>query len=241
LLVGAATVVRAFDANATYQKVAPTAVTVVMVAVWSSWLGRASIRIETAGGGGRENEDARATIARRWFAPIINEAMVAPLMRELRRGLEWDEDEFPWRPMHPRAGRRLVRKAVLISIGVSVAGVVLWRPFGALVGPLLLPFFIWHARRYAASLKYARFEEGVVFRSGVLLKKTSVTFFDKVQAVDVRQTPFDRRWRMAQLRIDTAAAGPAEHRVHVALLEQQLARDEFAAISQLAAERRLLY
>jgi putative membrane protein len=73
----------------------------------------------------------------------------------------------------------------------------------------------------------------------VLLKKISITFFDKVQAVEVRQTPFDRRWGMAQLRVDTAAAGPAEHSVHVKLLEKQFARDEFAAIARQAARHRL--
>ena len=203
------------------------------------WLRRASIRIETAGGGAKANEDARATVARRWFLPIINEDTVAQMMQKLRQGLVWNEEEFPWRSVHPRAGKRLTRKAVLVSVGVSLIGLAVWRPFGALAGPLLLPWFVWHARRYAATLRYARFEEGVIFHSGVLLKKTSVTFFDKVQVVDVQQTPFDRRWRMARLCIDTAAAGPAEHRVHVPLLEERFARDECTAISNLAAQCQL--
>jgi putative membrane protein len=202
------------------------------------WLGRASIRIETAGGAAQADEDARATIARRWFVPIVDEHAVAPLMRELRQGLVWNEEEIPWRSMHPRAGRRLTRKAILIAVGISLVGLGVWGPFGALAGPLLLPLFIWHARRYAASLRYARFGAGIVYRSGVLLKKTSVTFFDKVQVVDVLQTPFDRRWRMARLRIDTAAAGPAEHCMHVKLLEEQFACDELTAISRRAAQCR---
>jgi putative membrane protein len=204
------------------------------------WIGRASIRIETAGGAAQADEDARATIARRWFVPIVDEHAVAPLMYELRQGLVWNEEEFPWRSMHPRAGRRLTRKAVLIAIGMSIVGLGVWGPLGALAGPLLLPLFIWHARQYAASLRYARIEAGIVFRSGVLLKKTSVTFFDKVQVVDVLQTPFDRRWRMARLRIDTAAAGPADHRMHVKLLDEQFARDELTAISRQVAQCRLL-
>jgi putative membrane protein len=205
------------------------------------WLRRASIRIETAGGGGQANEDASATIARRWFVPIVSEDTVTSLMEELRQGVVWNEGGFPWRSVHPRAGRRLMRKAILTCVAISLLGLALWRPFGALAGPVLLPLFVWHSRRYAASLRYARFEDGIVFRSGVLLKKTSVTFFDKVQVVDVLQTPFDRRWRMARLRIDTAAAGPAEHRIHVSLLGEQFARDEFAAISLLAARRRPLH
>jgi putative membrane protein len=216
---------------------------VQFISIHRSWLarrfGRAAIRIETAGGGARSDEDARSTIARRWLVPIVGDQAVAGLMRELRAGLDWDEDGFAWRPLHPRAGRRLTNRALLLSLAAGVVGLLVGGLWGLLAGPLLCPFLWWHARRYAASLRYARFDDGVVFRSGVLMKKTSVTFFDKIQAVQVEQTPFDRRWKMAQLLIDTAAAGPAEHRVHVKLLEARVAREELAAVARQAARHRL--
>lgn len=198
-------------------------------------LGRASIRIETAGGAAKADEDARATIARRWFIPIVHEKSIPLLMREMRDGMKWNAAELAWLGVHCQAGRRLLRKAVLLAIITSLFGLLLWRPFGALFGLVILPPLVWHARRYLASLKYARFDQGVVYRSGVLTKKTSVTFFDKIQVIDVSQTPFDRRWQMARLSIDTAAAGPAEHRVCVKLLDEQFARDELAAIARQAA------
>ncbi|MGN6545245.1 MAG: PH domain-containing protein, partial [Aureliella sp.] len=54
------------------------------------WLRIASIRIETAGGGG-ESDDPTATIARRWFLPVISEAQIPAIMEQLSPGLKWDE------------------------------------------------------------------------------------------------------------------------------------------------------
>jgi putative membrane protein len=204
--------------------------------LFARWLGLASIRIETAGGAASADEDARATITRRWFVPTVRQQDVPALMREIRGGLQWDEAEFHWHGVHRQAGRRLTRKAVLLSVASGLLGLLVWQPFGALLGLLVLPPLIWHARRYAASLKYARFDHGVVYRSGILTKKMSVTFFDKMQVIDIWQSPFDRRWQMACLNIDTAAAGPAEHRVRVQLLDQQFAREEFDAIAHRAAQ-----
>ena len=61
----------------------------------------ASIRIETAGGAGKENEDAAATVTRRWFVPIIPEALVPRLINQLRVGFEFDETVVPWQRVSP--------------------------------------------------------------------------------------------------------------------------------------------
>ncbi len=72
-------------------------------------------------------------------------------------------------------------------------------PFGAVLQPL--------------------WDWGVVFRSGMLYRKCSLTFFDKIQGVRLSQSPFDRRWKMNTVEIDTAAAGPADHQIHVSMFE----------------------
>ncbi len=53
-----------------------------------------------------------------------------------------------------------------------------------------------------------------------------MTFFEKIQTLSVTQTPFDRRWGMARLSVDTAAAGPAEHCIEIPLLDQEFAQEE---------------
>jgi len=102
---------------------------------------------------------------------------------------------------------------------------------------LAFPVLILYAIRRSQSVKYARTDFGVVYRSGVLSKRTSFSFFEKIQAASWRQTPFDRRWKMATLSVDTAAAGPAEHVIDIKYLDQETAKEEYEQIVALAAAR----
>jgi putative membrane protein len=74
----------------------------------------------------------------------------------------------------------------------------------------------------------------VAFRSGVITRQTSATFFDKIQSVALSQSPFDRRWHMATLAVDTAGAGPAGHRIRVPYLEEDTARSALRYLSERA-------
>ncbi len=183
------------------------------------WMGLASIRIETAGGAGKQNEDATATVSRRWFVPVIPEEQVPGLLEELRPGLSWNEANLVFQPLAPRARTRMVRVAVVLSVIVAGIGLAFIRPWGVLFGLAVLPWFVWWAIQRSKSMKYARTADGVVYRSGILNRKTSMTFFEKVQVLEYHQSPFDRRWKMARLVVDTAASGPAEHRVAVGYLD----------------------
>ena len=66
----------------------------------------------------------------------------------------------------------------------------------------------------------------MLFRSGVLNWKLSATFYNKMQVVTMSTSPFDRRWGMASLKIDTAGAGPAEHRIEIPYLSREVARGQ---------------
>lgn len=186
--------------------------------VLGRWFGLAAIRIETAGGVGEKSEDAASTVGRRWFVPVICRSEIDTVVGELRNGLRLVEEDLQWQATSPQTARRLTRIAILRSFLVAAVGGLVIRPWGALAGVAALILFIYFARRYARSLKYAREHDLVLFRSGILTRKLSVTFFDKVQAVAVTQSPFDRRWDMATLSVDTAAAGPAQHRIEVRFL-----------------------
>ena len=104
------------------------------------------------------------------------------------------------------------------------------RPWGFLAGVVALPLLLLWTRRQSRSMRYARSDLGVVYRSGVINRKISITFFDKIQAMRMDQSPFDRRWSMARLSIDTAAAGPAGHVISVPYLDLEFARREFASL-----------
>jgi putative membrane protein len=196
-----------------------------------------SIRIETAGGAADNSENATTTVSRRWFIPVLPESLVDEIIAEIRSGIDLDTDGYDWIPLAKRAKSRFIRIACVMSC-VLVAAVYLtfgWKWASAAL--LAFPVLVLYAIRKSQSVKYARTDFGVVYRSGVLAKKTSFSFFEKIQAASWRQTPFDRRWQMATLSVDTAAAGPAEHVIDIKYLDQKIAKDEYKQIVALAAEK----
>ena len=210
------------------------------------WFGIATIRVETAGGA-KDASKPNQSIGKTWFMPVIPVSEVPQLVNLLRPGIDWDLERFDFQGLAPRASTRLVRIALvqtlLVAVAVAVADCYFSESFdtqaliwGGIAGLAAMPALILFALKKAASRKYARIENGVVYRTGVFGRKTSVTFFDKLQTVACFQTPFDRRWKMATLAIDTAAAGPAGHQIVTPYLDEDFASSELKALRRLAVE-----
>ena len=192
-----------------------------------SWLGFASIRIETAGGATNSQQDATEAVSKRWFIPVIPAAQVPEMLASLRPGVVWDESKLVFQPMADKTGWRLCRLAVMYSLVIAAIGLWFLRPWGWVAGAVALPFLLAWAFKKARAMSYSRTESIVVYRSGVFVKKTSLTFFEKIQTLSVHQSPFDRIWKMARLRVDTAAAGQAEHLISAPYLDEDFAQSEF--------------
>ena len=191
-------------------------------------MGLTSIRIETAGGAGKSQENATETVSKRWFVPVIPEDRLPALLSVLRPELEsWNESKLEFKSLSPKAGKRLCRLAIVQSVLFAVVGLFVSRYWGWALGIVALPLLIKWAYKKSKAMRYARTENGVVYRSGVFNRKTSMTFFEKIQTLRVDQSPFDRRWNMARLSVDTAAAGPADHRIEVPYLDEAFAQEEF--------------
>ncbi len=209
----------------------------------------ASIRIETAGGAGSEAESATATVARRWFIPVLPLTQVERILPLLREELDWQMEGVDWERLAPRAGARMTRIAIYQSLGLIMFGTVFalfqmfylkdmggqWWAFSLFVGWVFAPIIIFYAIKKSRSKRYARTDYGVVYQSGILTRKTSMTFFEKMQGLRIDQSPFDRRWKMARLSIDTAAAGPADHFISVPYMDVTFVRREFNELHRKAA------
>ncbi|RMF42422.1 MAG: hypothetical protein D6753_07595 [Planctomycetota bacterium] len=188
------------------------------------WMGLACIRIETAGGAGKGMEDASSTISRRWFCPVLADRDVDRLLRELRADAAFAWNDLQWLHVAPQTGKRLTRIALVASIVTGVAGYWFWPPWGWLVGPALFPLLVLLVWKKAKARRLATTGSCVLFQSGLFTRKLSLAFLDRIQVLEVRQSPFDRRWQMASLRIDTAAAGPADHVIDARFLSQGVAQ-----------------
>jgi putative membrane protein len=201
------------------------------------WFGLASIRIETAGGAGKNDENATTTVSKRWFVPVVPESQISELMSKVRPELDWTENNFDWKPLAPRAAARFIRIGIIFSIFLIVVGVAASRPWGWVPGLALSPLIVWYWLKRSRSTKYVRIGKGVIFRSGVFTRKTSITFFEKIQGASVSQSPFDRRWGMGTLSVDTAAAGPANHTISIRYLDASFAAQEYRDIVRLASKQ----
>lgn len=198
------------------------------------WLGLAAIRIEASGGSGKEDEDASATVARQWFVPVIPDDDLPRVLLALQPLLNTDQQSLNWRPLAPRAYARMIRLPLVVFASVFMAGLCVgaWIDWSYATLPLTVSIIgsavtVLLARKRAKSRKFASTAHGFIYRSGTLTHKTSYGFWDRTQTIDLKQNPFDRRWGMASLLIDTAAAGTADHPLIIEYLTADTAREEF--------------
>ncbi len=181
------------------------------------WLKRATVRVETAGGAGARS----AAHVREWLAPLIRQENLPTLLQGVLPG--FDLAAIDWQPLHPRAFARAVKpKLILDAIVTLVAAYTIgWGAIGVVI--LLLPWSIVSARQYVKHLAWAESDEMVVMRSGWIWQQMTVARVNKIQAVAMRQSPFDRRAAMARVRVDTAGAGEFT-RIDIPYLDGAVAR-----------------
>lgn len=196
-------------------------------------LGRASVRVETAGGGGEWDGEEKEKTQREWLAPIIRRDELAGFLCKVLP--EADFAAVPWRAAHPRAFRRAAKAWLLIAVAIALPFVVLLQWWDlALLGVLVVWAFV-AARFQVAHLGWALNGGAVLFRSGWIWRQTSAARFAKIQAVAIHESPFDRRAAMARVRVDTAGAGDASHRVDIPYLARETARDLYDFLTAQAA------
>lgn len=189
--------------------------------------GRNSLKVETAALRAGNEEQALSELV-----PIAPPEMIDALLRGWLPG--WS-DQIPFRPLHPRAWRRLALPPCVLSLIASAALLV---PFGlaGLMPLVLIPFWIVLARRQAAAAGYAISDDFLLWRSGWLDRRLSFAPIEKLQALRWEQSPFDRRHGMASLRADTAGAHPLGHRLHLVHLPEAEARALFQRLSSRLAK-----
>lgn len=189
---------------------------------------RASVRVETAGGRGTDGEEAPR---REWLAPVIRTGELPRFLAEVLPGI--DVGAVPWQRVHPRAFRRAWKASLLVAASIAVP--VLFLP-GKWDLALVAGLAVWanvDARRTVAHLAYAATDAAVCFRSGWFWRSTTVARFAKLQAVTLRESPFDRRSAMARVRVDTAGSSP--HRIDIPYLGIDVARGLHRRLSAEAA------
>lgn len=192
------------------------------------WLARASVRVETAGGAGAGAAGLRD---RQWLAPLIRLAVLPGLLEQIVPG--FDLTAVSWQPVHRRAFQRAVKPRLAMAVVVAAAWAITIGP-GAI--PVLLVSVAWAsvaARQYIRYLQWAEHDEVVLLRSGWIWRQQTLARANKIQSVSLLQSPFDRRALMARVRVDTAGASVASHRVDIPYLDHTVAAE---VANRLAAQ-----
>ena len=164
------------------------------------WSARASLQVETAG---RARED-ESQAGRGVVLPIVAASELDRLLTAWGPGGALRQAD--WQPIHPKAWRRWALRAcfwpttgwlvALLNLGSEVL------PLGVL---LVIP--AWVAWRSARHARYAFDGQTLIWRRGGWSRKIELIEIDRIQSVELRQSPFDRRAGMADLAIDSAGAG----------------------------------
>ncbi len=193
---------------------------------------RVSVRVETAGGGA----GSEAQINRQWLVPLLRKRDLGALLDNVQP--ESRRAELAWQPVDQRGARRLFRRTLFSAF--LFAAPLTWYawPLG-IVLLLCLGGWAWvHARLSIRHYRFATGPEVIAFRSGWWRRRMSFVTYSKVQTISLEQTPFDRHYGMAALRIDTAGSGPAGHRIRIPFLSQQVAQQLYRQIGEAVSKTR---
>ena len=183
-------------------------------------LGRVAVQVETAGG---RHGDEESRTDRLWLAPLLREERLRGLLAEVAPGIEHDAAE--WKPLEPRARGRILRKGLLFGL-LPVA--LAWSSLGfwaLLLAPPAALLALVHSTLYLRHTRYALDAGALLYRSGWWRRRVSTVRFAKIQTLSLRQTPFDRRARMAGVGVDTAGAGRIGHPVDIRYLAERTAAE----------------
>jgi putative membrane protein len=200
--------------------------------------GRATISIDTAASVSEQGKN-QAIAGSHLLVPIVAVAGIPALVREVYpSGAGGEAPDFAaldWQGVDPRALRRLLRVRLVVAalIGLASAGVAHWWAIAiGLAVAAVLTMDAWVAARFTA---YAWSGDTLCFRSAAWARKLTLVRAGRVQVVTREQSPFDRRWGMARVRVDTAGAAGGGHHVDIRWLPADVADALYQRLRHAAA------
>ena len=187
---------------------------------------RYALRVDAAAGGRAGNEQREA----HWpLAPIADEAAIAGIVAAVLPAGSWPVTD--WRPLHPAAWKRRFKAGLPWLLAVTAAAAFWLGAIGLL--PLLgVPVLYVQSKIWARHAGYAHAGGLIAVREGWIGKIWRFAEVRKVQAVYLKQSPFDRRHGMATVFCDTVNAGSFEPPLavrYLPLAEAEALHDAIAA------------
>jgi putative membrane protein len=186
---------------------------------------RYALRVDAAAGSQKHEQ-----LESHWaLAPIADDAGIAHIIGAVLPAGSWPVAE--WLPLHPNAWQRRFKVPAFFLLPVSAVCVFWFGVYGLL--PLLgIPWLYVQSKIWARHAGYVHANGLIAVREGWIGKHWRFAQTRKVQAVYLKQSPFDRRHGMATVFCDTVNAGMSEPTLAVRYLPFEEAvrlHDEMAA------------
>jgi putative membrane protein len=198
------------------------------------WFDRVTLNVDLAGdSGGGDQSDANKSRAR-WLAPVCTASAAPALIATALPSIDWNE-EPDWQPLAPQARGRIFRRSAVLSVLLVTGPAVWYLHEGAIVIMLsCIPLAWMHAHLYTKHTRWALARDAVMFRSGWLTRRLTIVPRDRVQALSIDASPFDRRSRMANIYVDTAGGGAMRAGIRIRYLAADVAEKLASALYRTA-------
>jgi putative membrane protein len=196
---------------------------------------RVAVRVDLAGGGASPEAQQQGRGRVRWLAPLAAPNRARELIARALPDVDFTRTT-EWQPLSPRAYGRVMRKSAalwsVVGLGFAVMLHALW-PF--LLIAVGVPISMCYAAMYVRYTRWALQDDALFFRRGWLTRKLVIVPRNRVQVVCLGESPFDRRYRMASLRVDTAGAASPTDQIRIPYLDLDVARELARALETTAA------
>jgi len=170
---------------------------------------RVTVRLQSVG----KPAEADQRPVREKVAPILPRNAAPAFINRIFPGI--DMGDGSWRPAHPRAFRRALIVPSVIWLLLSCPLIYFQPVWGVGLAACLLGWAALNAKLYVKSTGWRTTSDAVFFKSGWILRQMTIVRLERIQAVSLRETPFDRRHRMATVLVDTLGASGAPHVVRI--------------------------
>lgn len=160
--------------------------------------GQVTIKMETAGGVTENN-----AMSMHWLAPLIPKSRVAAFLSQIQTDVDWQA--INWQPVAAKGKRRMFKKTLLVLL-IAMIPAAFFFSWKALLLLLLVPYLGWYAGRYIKAAAYTHNKQLLGTRLGVFFHHLQFATIQKIQNITWQQSPFDRRYGMARLMVDTAGS-----------------------------------
>lgn len=196
---------------------------------------RVTMRVDLAGDGASSEHGAETHSKVRWLAPLAEPRFARELIAKALPSVDFTA-AVDWQPLAPRARRRIFRRSLVIWVLLTIVLAATLRSYWSLLLLLVgVAMSAWYATKYVRYTRWALQPDALFFRHGWLTRKLVIVPRHRVQVVCLKESPFDRRHRMASVSVDTAGAGVSSDAIRVPYLDLEVARSLAAALGETAA------